>query len=43
LASEQEAKEAASQGDLRREECSKLVENVGKDEQVEACVLQALS
>lgn len=43
LASEEEAREAASRGDLRIEGCRRLVENVGKDERVEACVLQTLS
>jgi predicted O-methyltransferase YrrM len=43
LASAEAAKEAAAKGDLRIEGCRKLVENVGRDDRVEALVLQTVS
>ena len=43
LASEEAAKEAAAEGDHRIEGCRTLVENVGKDDRVEALVLQTVS
>jgi predicted O-methyltransferase YrrM len=43
LASAEEAEEAAAKGDLRIDGCRKLVENVGKDDRVEALVLQTVS
>ena len=43
LASAEAAEEAAAKGDLRIRGCRKLVENVGKDDRVEALVLQTVS
>ena len=43
LASAEAAAEAAAKGDFRIEGCRRLVENVGKDDRVEALVLQTLS
>jgi predicted O-methyltransferase YrrM len=43
LASAEAATEAAAKGDLRIEGCRKLVENVGKDDRVEALVMQTVS
>ena len=43
LASAEAAKEAAAKGDFRIDGCRKLVENVGRDNRVEASVLQTLS
>jgi predicted O-methyltransferase YrrM len=43
LASAEASEEAAAQGDLRIAGCRTLVENVGKDERVEAVVLQTVS
>ena len=43
LASAEAAKEAADKGDFRIDGCRRLVENVGKDDRVEASVLQTVS
>ena len=43
LADEAESKKAAAAGDHRIEACRRLVENVGKDERVEALVMQTVS
>lgn len=43
LASAEASEQAAAQGDLRIAGCRTLVENVGKDERVEAVVLQTVS
>jgi predicted O-methyltransferase YrrM len=43
LASAEASSEAAAKGDLRIDGCRRLVENVGKDDRVEAVVLQTVS
>lgn len=43
LASAEACREAAAKGDLRLEGCRELVQNVGKDDRVEALVLQTVS